>query len=119
MSGETIFICSGCQRKADGTDTPELGLAAALRGALAEAGLSVRIETPDCMNVCSRPVTIAARAPGKQAYLFADVDPAAGLGDIVAFARLYANSADGTIADARPLGQLRFCLLGRIPPVIE
>ncbi len=35
--------------------------------------------------------------------------------DIEAFAKLYADSPDGQIMDARSAGNLRFCLVGRIP----
>ena len=34
---------------------------------------------------------------------------------LATFARLYAGAPAGMIADARPQGRLRFCLIGRIP----
>jgi len=108
MAGETIFICAGC-------DAAAAGLAASLREALDRAGLAIRVAEPECMNVCARPVTVAARAPGKDAYLFGDVDPARDLDGLIAFARLYAAAPDGAIADARPLGDLRTRLIGKIP----
>ena len=69
----------------------------------------------DCMQVCGRPVAVAFRGAGKAAYLFAGVDPVAQVEEIVVFAGLYAAAKDGIIADARPCGQLRLCLVGRIP----
>jgi len=60
------------------------------------------------------PVSLAVRAEGKAAYLFTGVDPDAPE-DVAAFAKLYAESPDGQIMDARPAGALRFCLVGRIP----
>ena len=96
---DRIIICTGCA----GGDK----LAAALEGRLA-------VERVACMNVCAQPVTVALRAEGKAAYLFAGVDPARPE-DVMAFAALYAATPDGDIFDARPAGALRHCLLGRIP----
>lgn len=97
--GDRIIVCVGCAGGAE--------LARSLDGRL-------RVETAACLNVCDAPVSVAVRAEGKAAYLFAGVDAAAPQ-DLVAFARLYADSTDGEIADARATGKLRFCLLGRIP----
>ncbi len=96
---DRIIICTGC---AGGTE-----LVAALAGRLT-------VETTDCMNLCSTPVSLAVRATGKAAYLFTGVSPDSP-DDVVAFAQLYAEAADGQIADARAAGDLRFCLVGRIP----
>jgi len=74
------------------------------------------IKTFECMSACANPVAVSFRAKGKAAYMFAGIDPAKDQQDILAFARLYAAADDGWIADARPCGRLRFCLLGRIPP---
>ncbi len=99
-----ISICGECKGK--GT-----ALAKALSGIVAE-GIDVQISA--CLNVCSQPLTVAARATGKEAYLFAGVTPEDA--DAVAtFARMWQAAPDGAIADARPLGRLRSCLIGRIP----
>lgn len=97
--GDRFIVCTGCSGGAD--------LARALQG-------RVPVETTDCMNVCDKPISLAVRAEGKAAYLFTGVDPDTPE-DIEAFAKLYAESADGQIMDARPAGNLRFCLVGRIP----
>lgn len=104
MARHVISICGECE--GDGADL------ARAAGAAMPAGTEVRV-TP-CMNVCDRPVTVAARAEGKVAYLFGGVTPG-DAGALAAFARLYEEAPDGVIADARPLGRLRFCLIGRIP----
>lgn len=96
---DRIIICTGCAGGAE--------LAAALDG-------QVSVELTDCMNVCDAPVSLAVRATGKAAYLFTGVDPDRPE-DVVAFAKLYAAAADGQITDARPAGELRFKLVGRIP----
>jgi predicted metal-binding protein len=72
------------------------------------------ITQTDCMSGCARAATVAFRAPGKMAYLFGDLT-VADVPDLVTFARLYLTSADGTFADARPLGTLRTKAIARIP----
>lgn len=102
-----VTLCASCA-------LGRSGFAETLAGALTEAGVTAQIATTDCMSGCKTPSTLAFRTEGKMAYLFGDVT-AADLADIVTFARLYAESSDGTLADARPIGALRFKALARIP----
>jgi predicted metal-binding protein len=88
------------------------GLADTLASAL--AGLPFEVRGAECMSACTRPSSVAFRAPGKTAYLFGDLAEA-DVPDLVTFARLYAASADGTFVDARPLGALRLKAVARIP----
>ncbi|QIE46923.1 DUF1636 domain-containing protein [Pseudohalocynthiibacter aestuariivivens] len=104
-----IVICSTC----DGADGK--GFAGAVRRALATAELVYDVRDWECMSNCARPLSVAFKAPAKATYLFGDVAPATDLADLVAFARIYANSADGWIEDARGAGRLRHCLIGRVP----
>jgi len=112
-----LTVCATCCKAGD----VPLGLAQAraLRDLFSASGdADVRafdIATADCMNACSEPTALSFRASGKAAYLFAGVDPSADGADILGFARLYLDSVDGVIEDARPSGRLRFCLRGRIP----
>lgn len=87
------------------------GFAETLQAAL---GDTAQVALVDCMSGCTRPSTIAFRDSGKTAYLFGDVTDA-DLPDLLTFARLYADSTDGTLADARPLGALRTKAVARIP----
>lgn len=66
------------------------------------------------MSGCTRPSTVAVRAPGKTAYLFGDTG-AADVTDLIVFLKLYEASGDGNLADARPIGTLREKALARIP----
>jgi predicted metal-binding protein len=75
----------------------------------------VQIETAPCLNQCNKPVALALRSPGKDAYLFSGFDPAIDITDALALVNLYINSPGGVITDARPAGRLRHCLVGRIP----
>ena len=90
------------------------GFAAALAAALETAHIPAQVAEITCMSGCARPSAIGFRAPGKTAYLFGDLT-AADLPDLITFARLYADSASGDFADARPLGALRGKALARIP----
>ena len=107
MSVTRAIVCRSCPAGRD-------GFARALGAALVEAGLGATVEEIDCMSGCARPSTVAFRAEGKTAYLFGDVGMT-DLPDLVTFVRLYLASADGSFADARPLGALREKAIARIP----
>ena len=98
-----LTICGLC-------DGPGKALADAVRTEL--TGWEVVIH--DCLSVCAEPVSVAAQADGKATYVFAGVQDT-DAADVLAFAKLYDDSADGWINDARPLGRLRFCLKTRVP----
>lgn len=102
-----IVLCSSCALGAG-------GFAPVLEAALRAAGIGTEVATVECMSGCARDSTLAFRAPGKTAYLFGGVVPD-DLPLIVDFARAYADSADGSFADARRFGALRFKVLARIP----
>lgn len=112
-----LTICATCC--APDTAPKGQAFAAELQAAFAASPDSdirdVEISTVDCMSVCAEPLALSFRAPGKWAYLFSGVDVAKDAADVLAFARLYLDSGDGEITDARPCGRLRFCLRGRIP----
>ena len=104
-----IVVCSTCEG---------LGgkrFAVNLRAALAEKVMPFEVQDHDCMSNCGRALSVAFSAPGKATYLFGDIDPTQDLADTLAFAVLYADSADGWIEDARGAGRLRHCLVGRVP----
>lgn len=107
MSVTVATICRSCP-------AGRVGLAAELKAALDGARLICVVRETECMSGCTRPSTIAFRAEGKMAYLFGDVTRA-DLPNLLTFLRLYADSPDGTLADARPLGSLREKALARIP----
>ena len=107
MTAHVITVCASCP-------AGQAGLAARLRAALADRGLPLTVQETDCMSGCTRPSTLAFRAPGKTAYLFGEIT-ADDLPDLLAFAELYVASTDGNLADARPLGALRTKAIARIP----
>jgi predicted metal-binding protein len=102
-----VTLCSGC-------DLGRSGFAETARAAFAAAGIVADVRSTDCMSGCARPSTCAFRAAGKTAYLFGDLT-ADDLADLVTFAKLYAGSPDGNLADARLIGALRTKAIARIP----
>ncbi len=107
---DTITICAGC--RAEGAEPQGKALAKALRQLVGE---TAEVRTTDCMNNCGHPTAVAFRAPGKPVYLFHNVDLATQAAEIADFAKAYATEKGGIVTDARPFGQLRFSLVGRIP----
>lgn len=99
-----VTVCAGCALGRE-------GFAERLQEALGGLG---EVSTVDCMSGCTRPSTVAFRDKGKTAYLFGDVVEG-DLSDLVAFARLYRQAADGNLADARAIGGLRMKAVARIP----
>ena len=92
---------------------------------LGQSGLADRlvidgfqITQTQCMSGCTKPSTLAFRAPGKTAYLFGEIMES-DLADVLTFAKSYLNSADGTFADARIFGALRTKAIARIPAWIR
>ncbi|MEP2531096.1 DUF1636 family protein [Shimia sp.] len=108
----TVFICNTCA-SGDGA-TIDAEFAAAVR----DAGVAdFEVQEVSCLNMCDEPLTLALRAPGKVAYLFAGVRPGSDLKDVIALLTLYRDAPGGVIEDARPAGRLRFCLKGRVPAI--
>ena len=97
-----IYVCTTC--------APEAGFAEALQTQLAD----LTVVPVDCMSGCTRPQTVAFRAPGKTAYLFGDIT-VKDSAELANFAKLYEGSPDGTFPDARVLGDLRTKAIARIP----
>lgn len=101
----TVTLCRSCP-------LGRAGFLAELSSAL--KNLPITLQETECMSGCTRPSTLAFRAPGKTAYLFGDLT-AVDLPDLRTFAEAYLASTDGTFADARPFGALRTKALARIP----
>ena len=107
MSAHVATVCRSCP-------AGQAGLADDLREAFAKGSVDVELRETDCLSGCTRPSALAFRAQGKTAYLFGEITRADVPG-IVTFARLYLDSPDGNLADARPLGLLRTKAMARIP----
>ena len=111
-----VLICTSCRHK-DQSIRPGPALIAALRQALATAGLDreFAVSGTECMAGCDHPCAVAWTAAGKATYLFGDIDPAEDLDDLVTFAMPYHGLDDGWCRAADRPGKLAKCTLGRIP----
>ncbi|WP_026758889.1 DUF1636 family protein [Sediminimonas qiaohouensis] len=103
----TVTLCTSCPLGRE-------GFADTLRATLAAKEPRAHVATVECMSGCTRPSTIAIRAPGKTAYLFGEIC-AADLPLIENFLHHYCESGDGNFDDARVLGDLRLKAIARIP----
>ncbi|MFY0680791.1 MAG: DUF1636 family protein [Thalassovita sp.] len=99
----TLSVCMSCAGGRDLADALDQELPA-----------PYQVNRVSCMNVCTRPASVSLRQTGKHAYLFGDVTPAMAE-NVATLVTLFDAEETGAIADARPLGPLRFCLIGRIP----
>jgi predicted metal-binding protein len=108
-----IIVCTLC-KTADGLSRPGQELVDKLEAEL-HGHPSYEVRAVGCMAGCKRPCTVAFRAPGKAHYLFGDIDPDKDFTDLVEFARIYHDLADGwSKASQRPQG-LYDKTLARIP----
>lgn len=112
MTDILLSLCSSCAGERD-IEAER----AALRAALARAGLSSHVALAEhpCFGACEAPVAIAMQGQGRATYVFSDLDPVGDAADIAATCRLYLDSPAGWIEDARDCGRLRLCLRARIP----
>jgi predicted metal-binding protein len=110
-----IQVSTACRdREAD--DLTGDALILALRADLAACGLSdaFAVSGVKCMVGCARPCTEGFQADGKAAWLFGDLTPA-DAPDLLAFAKLYAESPDGWCRSTQRPGKLSQTALARIP----
>jgi predicted metal-binding protein len=113
----TVFVCMTCRREGD-TAEPRPG--ARLYAALKEhAAGDLEVMPVECLSNCTRSCSAAITAPGKWTYVVGDLDPDQHVGDVIAFARLHRNSADGlTVWRDRPV-HIRKNTIARVPPLKE
>lgn len=107
MSAAVATVCLSC-------GAAQAAFAESLRQAFRDGGLDIAVRGTECMSGCTHAPTLAFRASGKTAYLFGQVS-ADDLDALVTFGRMYLQSPDGNLADARPLGALRTKAIARIP----
>ena len=87
--------------------------------AIDDAGLSeiITVDRGPCMGSCETPITIALQGKGMTSYVFSGLNPAEDIPDLIKTCRIYADSPQGQILDARPCGRLRDLLRAQIPPL--
>ena len=111
-NGASLVVCATC-RAPSGAAGGGAALLAALRAAAGTG--DVAVETMACLWTCGQGASVQLRAPGKIGYVMGGFDASAA-GDLLAFARVYAASADGEVAFAAwPPGVLGH-FIARVPP---
>ncbi|RXF74001.1 DUF1636 domain-containing protein [Hansschlegelia zhihuaiae] len=125
MSGETVrsrttlTICRTCRPEGGPSEAEPPG--AALGRAAAEAArrlgpeAGVEVRAIPCLSACGRACSASVSAPEKFSYVIGGLAPE-DAGDLVAFARAHAESADGVPPwRARP-EKVRKNTVARVPP---
>ena len=116
-----VIVCTTCRPAGASRDQPPAG--AALLDAVQTAwfdldpGAPIAVRGVACMSGCSRACTVALQAPGKHSYLFGDLrtDAETAL-QVLACARLHAQSDDGSLARNDRPERLRSGILTKLPP---
>lgn len=116
----TLFVCSTCRREGEAAEPKEVRSGARFVQQLqneagAIAGLIEIVAVP-CLSNCSRSCTVAVAAPGKWAYVIGNIDPDAQLTDVLAFARLHREHAEGLPVWRERPEYIRKNTIARIPP---
>jgi predicted metal-binding protein len=115
-----ILVCASCRAAGGDSDAPRPGviLAAALSSALAEDDHpDIAVETVECLSVCKRPCTVALTGAGRWTYIYGDLDPQAGAGTLLTFARQYRETTDGIVPWRERAEAIRKGVVARIPPL--
>ena len=75
---------------------------------------AVELREVSCLSVCNSGCAAAISAPGKWTYLLGGLAPAMA-GDLLAYARLYAAHATGTVLPSKRAPSLARMVMGRLP----
>ena len=111
-----LQICQSCMPVEDKT-LPDDAACMNLETALHNAGLEARILSVPCLGVCSAPTSLTLQSEKRASYIFTDIDLKRDQADIIATCRLYLDSDNGWIEDARECGRLRHLLHAKIPAI--
>ena len=111
-----LQICKSCLPVEDKT-LPDDAACISLQTALQNAGFEARILGVPCLGVCSAPTSLTLQSEKRTSYIFKDIDLKRDKADIIATCRLYLDSDNGFIEDARECGRLRHLLHAKIPDI--
>lgn len=114
VEGVTVLVCSSCRLVEAPEADPRPGCLLAEAAVRAAAGTGVTVRRVACLGNCKRGLTAALFRNGCWSYVFGGLRPDSGA-DLVAGARLLAESADEFLPfRARPEA-LKRGLVARIP----
>lgn len=120
MRTTELIVCTTCRRPGqDRAQTPDGEILLAeveAAHAFSDDVDRLRVRGVACLSACSRSCTVVFQAAGKTSYVFGELAPDAETAQqVLACARLHADSADGALdRNARP-ERLRNGIVARIP----
>lgn len=112
-----VSVCRSCR----GPDAPPDVAPDQRPGAVLARGLcdsqpaDVAVQVVDCLGNCNRGPSAALQCAGRWQYLFGEIDPASGPADLLAAARLLAESQDGLLPWRTRPPALKKGLIARLP----
>ncbi len=115
-SSVTIVVCETCRDETGSDAYPRAGEALVDDTRRAAEGSAVRVHRIACLGNCKRRLSAAMVKPGAWSYVFGDLSVDSGA-DLVAGAKLFADSADGLIPWRGRPDSLKRGLVARIPPI--
>jgi predicted metal-binding protein len=110
-----IVVCATCRDESGSDAHPRAGALLA-EGARRAAAGAVPVHTVECLGNCKRRLSAALLSKDGWSYVFGDLSVASGA-DLVAGARLFAQSPDGLIPWRGRPDSLKRGLVARIPPL--
>ena len=120
MTTTELIVCTTCRRAGqDRSETPDgdmlLSEIQAAHAFSDDAG-PVRVRGVACMSACSHSCTVAFQAAGKTSYVFGALTPDADTAQqVLACARMHADSADGVLERNTRPERLRNGIVARVP----
>jgi len=122
-SASKLFVCITCRLLGETTEDQEARPGARLMAMLSqrlEAGEpDIEIVPVECLSNCTRGCTVAVSGPGKWTYVIGALDPEQHADDVVRFARLHHDHADGLpVWRERPV-HIRKNTIARVPPLLQ
>jgi len=126
MSGHTIFVCTTCASKWEGSKRVGESGGEKLLQRLQEdyphwqLNQEFIIQPVECMSACSRSCVISFAAPGKTTYLFGDISPdltTAEVSSVFDCAGKYYAHPQGSLPWSERPEPLKKGILARIPAI--
>jgi predicted metal-binding protein len=113
-----VLVCITCRASSDPSDSPRKGmvLANATARALGNA-LDVNVLRVRCLGNCNRGLSAAIRRENAWTYVFGDLDAERDGPNLIAGARLFAESTDGLMPWRGRPEPLKRGLIARMPPL--
>ena len=115
LSAVMVVVCATC-RDATGSDAHPRAGAILARNTKAAADGEVRVATVECLGNCKRRLSAAILRENCWSYVFGDLTTDSGP-DLVAGAKLFADSVDGLIPWRGRPDSLKRGLVSRTPPL--